>query len=49
MNDIANSIQDGIANLSSMIDMLIAVSGSFTDVADAMRTVLRIVGMLTGA
>jgi hypothetical protein len=49
MNDIANGIQDGIANLSSLIDMLLAAAGGLADVASAMNTILHLIGMLTGS
>lgn len=49
MNHIANGIQDAIANLSSVIDMLSAAAGGFADVAAAMNTILRVIATLTGA
>lgn len=49
MNDIANGIQDAIANFSSLIDMLSAVGGGVVDVAAAMNAVLHVIAMLTGA
>jgi hypothetical protein len=49
MNDIANGIQDVIANFSSLIDMLSAVAGGVSDVAAAMNAVLHVIAMLTGA
>jgi hypothetical protein len=49
MNSIANGIQDVIANLSSLIDMLSAAAGGFADVAAAMNAILHVIAMLTGA
>ena len=49
MNDIANGIQDTIANLSSLIHMLGAVAGGVSDVATALTAVLDVIGMLAGA